>query len=86
MKIFYLCDKKKICNENCGKCIHTKDITHAKNFKRDGEDFIEVEPNFNIGNFTPEALYHFLINNVKYETLIEVVGAINNDMKKCLKC
>lgn len=83
--ITYLCDKKKECNEECGQCKHTQDIKHAKNFKREGEDYIEQEPNFGIGDLEPRELYQLLINEVKYETLLRVVANINHDIKSVLK-
>ncbi len=41
-KIFYICDKRACGNDcECLKCIHTSDITHAKNFKCVGGAFYE---------------------------------------------
>ena len=42
-KIMFLCDGEKpdcsktICYQNGGKCYHTQDIEHAKNFRRHRE-------------------------------------------------
>lgn len=40
MEVIYLCDRKR-CKECSPLCKHTNDITHAVNFKKDGDDYFE---------------------------------------------
>ena len=40
MEVIYLCDRKR-CPECSPLCKHTCDVTHAVNFKKDGDDYIE---------------------------------------------
>lgn len=40
-KILYKCDHHACESCNCDGCEYTSDITHAVNFKKVGEDFVE---------------------------------------------
>ena len=81
--VLYICDKKKDCNGNCGECKHTDEIQHAKNFKLEGDDFVEIDNKDSIKEYLKNVsgyeLYTILTENVKYEELLKCIYSINKD-------